>query len=92
MTVSDIIKDDMTTDNKPRFIWIRNGATTGNYVNVNHIVYVGKNLYKKNEHLGLVATSATTGHSFADDKQTIYLTEWDTADDVIRKIQAALAQ
>ena len=53
MTFSDIIKDDMTTDNKPRFIWIRNGATTGNYVNVNHIVYVGKNLYKKMSILAL---------------------------------------
>ncbi len=78
MTFSDIIKDDMTTDNKPRFIWIRNGEKTGNYINVNQIVYVEE----LNGSHGLMFTTAGA----------ILLTKWDTADNVMKKIQAALAQ
>ena len=82
MTVSDIIKDDMTTDNKPRFIWIRNGATTGYYINVNQITFV-QSANGNHGHHGDVYTTTTS---------VIFLTKWDTADDVIRKIKAALAE
>ena len=79
MTFSDIIKDDMTTDNKPRFIWIRDGETTGYYINVNQITFV----QKVNRQHGIVFTTCPPA---------IMLTKWDTADDVMKKIQAALAQ
>ena len=81
MTVSDIIKDNMTTDNKPRFIWIRNGAKTGYYINVNQIVSVEE----VNGSHGFVFTTAPN-------QQVIFLTKWDTADNVIGKIHALLAQ
>ncbi len=81
MTFSDIIKDDMTTDNKPRFIWIRDEEETGNYINVNQIVSVE-------------VVDGTHGFVFttALNQPVIFLTEWDTAENVIGKIQAALAE
>ena len=85
MTFSDIIKDDMTTDNKPRFIWIRNGATTGEHVNVNHIISIEPSTGFWG-HEGIVNLSNGMG------VKQIWLTKWDTADDVMRKIHAALAQ
>ena len=99
MTVSDILRG-MTIDNKPRFIWIRrDGAKFGQYVNVNHIVYVQTSypIGRTDTDYGFVAVSGQrtlTGLGYADPsgaQPTIYLTEWDTADDVIRKI-AALAE
>ena len=85
MTFSDIIKDDMTTDNKPRFIWIRNGEKTGEHVNVNHIVSVKQPDGYWGGGYGNVNLSSGMGVQ-------IILNKWDTADDVMRKIHAALAQ
>ena len=82
MTFSDIIKDDMTTDNKPRFIWIRDDEEeTGNYINVNQIVSVE-------------VVNGTHGFVFttAPNQPVIFLTEWDTAENVIGKIEEALAE
>ncbi len=81
MTFSDIIKDDMTTDNKPRFIWIRNEKKTGYYINVNQIVSV--EVLNGND--GFVFTTAPN-------QPIIFLNEWDTAEKVIGKIKAVLAE
>jgi len=82
MTVSDILKNEMITDNKPVFIWIRNGTTTGEHVNVNHIISV-------EPRTGFWGHGVVTLNSGMQVK-FISLNEWDTADNVMRKIQVAL--